>query len=387
MRSPGSRASRDRSTAPLPPVAFPPAYFGMRTHRLLSAIVFVAAMGACSAAPRSDVPPSIPLDVPVLTPQQSGTSALLQAVSAVNDRVVWVSGHSGTWAKTIDGGSTWVTGRVPGADTLQFRDVHAFGADTAFLMSAGSGELSRIFRTIDGGRTWTQQHLNREPEAFFDCMTFWDARTGVVFSDAVAGHHFMLRTVDGGEHWERIATERLPAAAAGEGGFAASGTCITSVGKGTALAGTGNAPQAHVLKTTDMGLSWTARTVPVVSGEAAGIASVAFRDALHGVALGGEIGKAAARGDYVAVTTDGGETWTPGGRFTFAGPAYGGAYATGVARPPLVAVGPGGADISRDDGRSWSRLDTLAYWSIGFASPRAGWAVGPRGRIVRIRLY
>lgn len=348
-------------------------------------VAAIAAAGACSISAHTD--PPAPLAAPVLTMQQSGTTALLQAVSPVNDRIVWVSGHAGTFARSVDGGASWTAGRVSGADTLQFRDVHAVSADTAWLMSAGSGELSRIFRTTDGGRSWSQQHLNREPDAFFDCMAFWDARRGVVFSDAVRGQHFVLLTDDGGEHWDRIPPDRFPPAATGEGGFAASGTCVATVGRTTALAGTGNAPRANVLKTTDGGRSWSARPVPVTSGDAAGIASVAFRDSLHGVAIGGEIGKPTARGDYVAFTVDGGRTWTLGGRFTFAGPAYGAAYVPGIERAPLVAVGPGGADLSRDDGRSWTNIDTLAYWSVGFASPFAGWAVGPRGRIVHIRLY
>ena len=352
-------------------------------------IAALAATSACSTPARTELPAPTPLAAPVLTVQQSGTTALLQAVSAVNDRIVWVSGHAGTFARTLDGGASWTAGRVAGADTLQFRDVHAISADTAWLMSAGSGALSRIFRTTDGGRSWSQQHLNREPDAFFDCMAFWDSRRGVVFSDAVRGEHFVLVTGDAGATWERTPPDRLPPAAPGEGGFAASGTCVVAVGRTTAFAGTGNAPRAHaqVLATTDAGRRWTAHPVPVVSGEAAGIASVAFRDSLHGVAVGGEIGKPSARGDYVAFTVDGGRTWTPGGRFTFAGPAYGAAYVPGIARAPVVAVGPGGADISRDDGRSWTKIDTLAYWSVGFASPSAGWAVGPRGRIVHIRLY
>ena len=154
-----------------------------------------------------------------------------------------------------------------------------------------------------------------------------------------------------------------------------------------AVVSTGNSPTAHALITTDGGQRWTSSVIPVVAGEAAGPTSVAFRDSLHGVAVGGEISKAAARGDYVAITSDGGRSWTLGGRFTFAGAAYGAAYVRGVAAPALVAVGPGGADVSRDDGRTWTRVDTLAYWSVGFASPASGWAVGPRGRIVKLRLY
>jgi len=50
----------------------------------------------------------------------------------------------------------------------------------------------------------------------------------------------------------------------------------------------------------------------------------------------------------------------------------------------VVAVGLAGAVYSRDDGDSWTTIDALNYWSVGFASPRAGWAVGARGRITKL---
>ncbi|HEX6533624.1 MAG TPA: hypothetical protein VF041_03450 [Gemmatimonadaceae bacterium] len=365
-----------------------------------AAAATVAALSACTPrAPRATpgtapgaAPDTAPRPmptrtlVPVLEPQRSGTTALLQAVSAVSERVVWVSGHEGTWARTLDGGATWETGRVPGADTLQFRDVQGVSADSAWLLAAGAGELSRIYRTTDGGRHWTEQFVNAEPNAFFDCFAFWDTRRALAFSDAVDGHHLVLRTRDGGEHWDRIPPASLPTALPGEGGFAASGTCVATAGSGTAWIGTGNTSAARVLRTTDGGTTWSVVAVPVVSGTAAGIASVAFRDSLHGLALGGDIGKPDARGDYVARTEDGGRTWSIAGRPTFAGAVYGAAWVPGATTPTIVAVGPGGASLSRDDGQSWRRLDDDAYWAVGFASPSAGWAVGPKGRIVRIRL-
>ena len=36
-----------------------------------------------------------------ITEQQSHTTALLQAVSAVDERVVWVAGHRATWVRTV----------------------------------------------------------------------------------------------------------------------------------------------------------------------------------------------------------------------------------------------------------------------------------------------
>ncbi len=63
-----------------------------------------------------------------LIEQESGTRVLLQAISPVDEQVVWVSGHGGTFVRTTDGGLNWSARVVPGADTLQFRDVEAFYA-------------------------------------------------------------------------------------------------------------------------------------------------------------------------------------------------------------------------------------------------------------------
>ena len=357
-----------------------------------------SALGACagsgsarSSADRASGQPAAAiaelLHPPILTPQQSNTTALLQAVSAVNGRIAWASGHRGTWVRTLDGGATWQAGQVAGADTMQFRDVHALGADTAWLMAAGNGEMSRIYRTIDGGRSWTLQMLNRDPDIFFDCMTFWDARTGFVFSDAVRGEHVIFRTTDGGTNWNRVPSTALPAALPNEGSFAASGTCSDGTGSGRGWIGTGNASPARVLRTTDAGATWTVDTTPLVSGPSAGTASIIFRDSLDGLALGGEIDKPSSRGDYVAVTTDGGRTWTRGGQVTFAGAIYGAAWIPDVAQRAAVAVGPGGANLTLDRGATWTSLDTLPYWSVGFGSARDGWAVGPRGRITKLQIF
>ena len=342
--------------------------------------VVLTALAACSGGSGS---PTVAPSGPILQEQASGTRALLQAVSAVNDRVAWVSGHSATFARTVDGGVTWQSARVPGADTtLQFRDVRALDANTAWLMSAGNGPASRIYRTTDGGKTWTLQFTNPDQRAFYDCMDFWDARRGVAVSDAVEGKLVVLVTTDGGAHWTHPAT--MPDAYEGEGGFAASGTCLVTGPGGHAWIGTGNGPRARVLHSADYGLTWAADSTPLPSGSATGITSVSFRDLRNGLAFGGNVGDNNGRGDVVVATHDGGATWALGGRPPFSGAIFGGTYVPGARTPTAVAVGPKGAAWTRDDGATWTAVDTAAYWAVGFASPRAGWAVGPRGRIVKL---
>ena len=115
---------------------------------------------------------------PTLTPQVSGTTNRLQAVSPVNSRVVWASGTGGTYARTTDGGETWVSAQVPGAETLEFRDVEGVSAEVAYLMAAGTGTDSRIYKTEDGGATWALQIQNTDPAGFYDCFAFWTPTYG-----------------------------------------------------------------------------------------------------------------------------------------------------------------------------------------------------------------
>lgn len=352
--------------------------------RSLAPATPLALLALACAAPHPA--PSVPPAAPTLQLQPSGTTQLLQAVSVVDARTVWVSGHGATWARTTDGGATWHASRLPDDTTLEFRDVHAASADTAWLLAAGPGDRSRIYATTDGGRSWTLQFVSHDSAAFFDCLDFRDARHGVAMSDAVRGRFVVIVTDDGGATWTPVDPSRLPPARDGEGGFAASGTCVVARPPATAWIATGNAgPDARVLRTTDGGASWTALDTPLRGAPQAGILSLAFRDAMHGAALGGDIANAAAPGPRVALTSDGGTTWTPGGEPSFGGAVYGAAWVPGAATPTLVAVGPGGASVSRDDGRHWAPLDTAAYWAVGFASPSAGWAVGPHGRIARLR--
>jgi photosystem II stability/assembly factor-like uncharacterized protein len=337
----------------------------------------VAALAACTPALRG-VPEPVQR-----TEQTSGTTALLIAVSPVSERLVWASGARGTWVRTTDGGATWQSGRVPGADTLQFRDVHAVSAETAFLLSIGNGDQSRIYRTDDAGRSWTLQFTNPEPEGFYDCMDFWDPRRGIVIGDAIRGRIAILTTVDGGAHWTRVPDSALPPAQTGEGSFAASGTCLVTRPGGHAWIVMSNPERGRVLHTSDFGRSWAVDTLPITTRAGVGPQSVAFRDDRNGLVVGG--GYASEPGDVLAAATaDGGRSWTPRARPPLASGAWGGVYVPGARRPTVVAVGPAGAVWSADEGATWAVVDTMNYWSVGFASPRAGWAVGANGRITKL---
>ncbi len=291
-------------------------------------------------------------------------------------------------------------------NALQFRDVEGVSEKVAYLLSAGTGTDSRIYKTEDGGESWSVQFQNEDPNAFYDCFAFWTPTRGLATSDSVNGRFPVIRTRDG-ENWQDIG-DHLPAALPGEASFAASGTCVATAGERRAWIGTGGSANARILATTDGGNTWEAYGVPIIQGTAtSGVISVAFRDALHGILGGGELAAPTAFADTVARTSDGGKTWRLRSRTPFPGAIYGLSY---VHQPPkrgdddgveqaqesswrerepenraVVVTGPSGAAWSDNEGDTWSSLPGVAnYWAVAFAGPEAGWLVGTEGRILKV---
>jgi photosystem II stability/assembly factor-like uncharacterized protein len=306
--------------------------------------------------------------------QAIGTTADFRGLCAVNSDVAWVSGTHGTYARTTDGGMTWAVGVVPGAEKLDFRDVEAFGPDTAYLLSAGLGEDARIYKTTDGGKTWSMQFRNADRDAFFDAVAFWDEKNGIALGDPVKGRFQLIHTDDGGANWKRLEPETLPPALPNEGAFAASGTCLATRGANAVWFVTGGAKVSRVFRSDDRGRQVS--ETPIRAGaESAGIFSIAFRDGKHGLIVGGDYRKPHDGGATAARTTDGGETWTPiDNPFPFRS-------CVAWARDGWVVVGTSGSDVSRDDGATWKPLDRENYNSVAFTTAGEGWAAGPKGRI------
>jgi len=327
------------------------------------------------------------LAAPTLQQQQSGTLNNLRAISPLNAQVAWASGAGGTYTFTKNGGTTWKAGVVPGAEALDFRDVQVIRTQEAYLLSIGNGTDSRIYHTVDGGKTWELQFKNQEDAAFYDCFAFWDPDHAIVMSDAVNAR-FPVRRTTNGRFWQDVG-DHLPAAQTGEAAFASSGTCVATQGEDRAWIATGGAPEARILATTDGGNSWKAYGTPIVQGTpVSGIFTVAFRDALHGILAGGDLDQN-TRTRNVAVSSDGGKTWTLATNAPFTGAAFGLSYTSAHDQGPnnkgVVITGPGGAAWSPDEGATWNRLPGVnGYWAVAFGNSQVGWLVGTEGRILKL---
>src|SRR4051794_4951473 len=312
----------------------------------------------------------------------TGSDAQFRGLAPVSSRVAWVSGTEGTVLRTGDGGRHW-RDVSPGGDTadLEFRDIEAWDATHAVIMSIGTGGDSQIYRTDDAGAHWRLGFRNQEKDAFYDCLSFWDRRHGLAMSDPVHGKFRIIVTKDGGRSWTRRPAAGMPSALDGEFGFAASGTCAVTAGESDAWIASGGTA-ARVFHSTDRGATWSVVDTPIVRSGAGGIFSLAVRDPLSLVAVGGDFEKPNRSLHTSAYSRDGGATWTEGGKL--------GGYRSGSSFLPrsgtgpstgVIAVGPTGTDVSQDGGATWAPVKRGAFDAVECTPDGACWASGPDGRV------
>ena len=324
--------------------------------------------------------------------QTSGLDTNLRGVSVKYNEaseskqhyIVWASGSNGVILRSTDDGGTWKQLSVAGAGDLDFRDIEAFDENTAYLMSSGDGDKSRIYKTVDGGKTWKLQYSDKRPGFFLDSLACNSPKHCLALSDPVDGKFLVLST-DDGEHWKELPHDKMPAALPKEGAFAASGTSIALCENGNIYFGTGGAATARVFRSVDGGRSWIATDTPIASGTpSAGIFSIACSGD-RVIAVGGDYKEPAIAKRVAAYSNDAAKTWhlaerQPGGYRSAAGDfGYG----------DFAAVGPNGTDVSKgEDGKAmpWQPTDPLSLNAVTFDG-NAGWAVGPKGTIARFKTH
>lgn len=324
--------------------------------------------GSCAAAPD--------LDHRQWQECRSPTTASLRGLCPLSAMVALVAGSGGMVLRTLDGGASWEPIGPRGAGTLDFRSLAA--PDPQHLTVASAGAPARIYASDDGGGHWRLAHEDAREAAFFDTVVVDGNGRGFALGDPIDGHFVLLCTRDFGASWSGV---EAPAAAAGEAAFAASNGCLCLPGPRALCVVTGGAA-SRALISDDDGAHWSATPLPISHGQPSqGAFAVAFADPLHGVAVGGDYGDAAAPG-AAAFTDDGGRSWQAA-QIAPAG------YRSGVAALPnsrtFLAVGPAGSSISRDGGRSWQAFGALGFHTVRAAPDGALWAAGSGGRIARLR--
>lgn len=351
-------------------------FTGMKSLLFLPLAFFVLAF--CTSQKKQLAVISVSVHSEKWVPLRSGETASFRGLYTVDENIAWVSGSKGSVLRTTNAGKTWERKIIPDTDSLQFRDVHAFDKNLAYVISAGLP--AKIYKTTNGGDSWKAVYTNNKKGIFFDAMDFWDERHGIAFSDPINGHLFIITTEDGGETWQEVPKENIPPVIEGEAGFAASGTCLIVQGDSNVWIGTGG-KAARVFRSNDRGKSWQVSATSIMQGKpSTGVFSLTFKDAHNGIAMGGDYSNDTLSTNNAAITADGGKTWKP----ILHNPYGYKSCVTYIDNQKLIAVGTSGTDISHNDGLSWQKMDTTAYHVVSFSKRgKVGFAAGSNGKIAR----
>lgn len=304
------------------------------------------------------------------------SSAHFRGIQAVSDDVVWLSGTGGTVLKTENAGEEWDDLTIPNCEMLDFRDIYALDQNKAWVMSSGNGV--RIYFTENGGKDWNLQFEDTVKSVFFDGLDFSNPDHGIAYGDPVDGVLDVLVTNDGGMNWERVPTNKLPLAWEGEAGFAASGTGVVNHGDLIWIA-TGGGEVSRVLKSVDRGETWEAMVTPIVGGSGAGIFSMAFKDDLNGVVVGGDYVDSTSVKYNCAFTANGGDSWD---LVDENGPR---GYRSCVAitkNGTAIACGRTGIDKSSDF-KTWEPVSDEGYFTCDVGGNML-WLAGRSGKVGRM---
>ncbi len=299
-------------------------------------------------------------------------------IQIVDANTVWALAYDGTdttnniqeFTRTTNGGSTWTAGVIDiGDTTLSINNICPVNATTAWLSAIDSTTgLGGVYKTTDGGVSWELQtgtEFTTSGESFLNGVIFFDANNGVAFGDPEGGEFEIYTSNNGGTSWTRVAGGSVPNPLSGEygynGGFKHIGSTIwLPTNKG------------RLLKSTDMGLTWTVSQAPLTDfGSASQSGNVHFSTVNNGCLL-----KKVNSTYTFYTTTNGGTTWSAATPYT--GTYYLLDYVpnTNILVATSAAT-PSGSAYSLDNGTTWTSIDSGTQRGVvSMFDSSTGWCGG-----------
>jgi len=298
----------------------------------------------------------------------------IRGLSAVSDKIVWVSGSNGTVGRSVDGGATWTWLTVPGFEKRDFRDIEAFDEKTAVIIAIA--EPADILKTTDGGKTWKLVYENKTVGMFMDAMEFWNHDSGIIVGDPIDGRFFVTRTFDGGDSWQDIPHAELPKADSTEGCFATSGTNIRALSPGEACFVSGGPLRSRLF------IRDKAIDLPLLNGATStGANSIAVKNPHTFIVVGGDFAKDTVQDKNCFLTLDGGATWI---RPTTPPHGYRGCVEY-INDSTVLSCGTSGVDISTDNGMNWNLISSASFHVCRKAKKgKTVFLAGSNGRVAKL---
>ena len=283
----------------------------------------------------------------------TGVASSFRGLSVVDDSIAWVGGTNGMVGISVNGGTIWKWVHVPDCDKCDFRSIFAFNEKSAVIANAGTP--AHIFVTRDAGEHWQETYRLNDTAAFIDGITFLENGTGIAYGDPIEGKMLVMTTKDYGTSWKNLPPEQRPDMHKGEASFAASGTCLHMFSRRHWIIATGGT-KSSLLETKSSGRNWRRINTPMLQGKSStGIFSLHAANKKSWLIVGGDYKDDSATKDNAFFTKNSGRLWIR----PFAPPR---GYRECISSTPaknnrvLLTLGPGGIDISYDNGNTWQAL-------------------------------
>lgn len=286
-----------------------------------------------------------------IIPLQQGKPSSIRGLSVVDDNVAWVSGSGGYFAITNDGGKTWNWQQIKGYEKSDFRDVEAFSAKEAVIMSSGTPAL--ILKTMDGGTTWQEKYRNNDTTYFLDAMDFDNPKHGLVLGDPIKNKFLLMETNDGSETWHPFKNQ--PDAMPGEAAFAASGTCLRVDDKAITIVSGGAVARRLTLVANNR--KWNYTKLPLAQGKSSQGAFSSSTEKNTLIIVGGDYAKDKSRDLTACYSTNKGLTWklAENSAIEFQSSVE---Y---IGHDIYLSTGTPGSNITNNGGKTWTKIDDISY--------------------------
>jgi len=315
--------------------------------------------------------------------QNSGTSATLRSVKAVDNDILWAAGDNGLVLNTTDGGENWNIKTLTQTGYINF-GIAAFDIDSAIVIgTTSSGNQAKIWKTTDSGNTWVEKYYSASN--FSNNIHFFDSNNGVYLGDPApvnSSQWNILTTTDGGDTWNRIPPSNYPPSdsACGELGLVLSYGAYGDTVWFSTYYDFCPSKNNRIFRSIDRGYNWEAFNM-AYQGYPAGW--IAFSSSTFGVAISNPNG-------WVSITTDGGENWAIIDTVSNFIP-WAVRNAMGYTNF-FIAVGE---DAAGTNGKSYSTNESGILWTALSApsqsilldisvTPEKAWTVGYNGTILRL---
>jgi hypothetical protein len=220
------------------------------------------------------------------------------SIDAVSNSIVWATAHvqnQDLIVRTVNGGAAWANASGTGYPNGNgVYCVAGISANNALVGTGPSNGAAAVFRTNNGGSAWTGTSVS-SITGFVNWIHMYDAQNGILQGDPLGGSWGIATTTDGGVTWTKI--DQAPSAAGSEAGW---NNSYAAVGDRLWF-GTNS---SKIYRSTDRGLTWTSYPTPSQHS-----VDMAFADQHRGmIRFTSQTNQGGT--NALAVTDDGGETWT-----------------------------------------------------------------------------